>query len=85
MATCDFEITYSKSTDQVKQIITEEITNNDGNIQINDDSGSFTIAVPGGQVTGDVIFDGDTLSVTITDKPDLIPCTIIKSVIEGYL
>lgn len=85
MATCNFEITYAKSPDQVKQIITEEITSNDGNIQINDNNGSFTIAVPGGQVTGDVVFGEDTLSVSITDKPNLIPCTIIKSVIEGYL
>lgn len=85
MADCDFEITYSKTPDQVKKIITEEITSTDGNIQINDNRGSFTIAVPGGQVTGDVVFGENTLSVTITDKPDLIPCTIIKSVIQEYL
>lgn len=85
MATCDFEITHSKSTDEAKQIITEEITSNDGTIQITNNSGSFTIAVPGGEVTGDVAFNGDMLSVSIFDKPTFIPCNIIKSVIQGYL
>lgn len=85
MATCDFEITYSKSSDEAKQIITDEITSNDGDIQISDNSGAFTIAVPGGQVTGDVAFGGNTLSVSITDKPTFIPCNMIKSVIQGYL
>jgi len=85
MATCEFEIAYSKSTDEAKQIITDEITSNDGDIDITDNSGSFAISVPGGQVTGEITFSGDTLSVSITDKPALIPCNIIKSVIEGYL
>ncbi|MDZ7660385.1 hypothetical protein [Fodinibius sp.] len=85
MATCDFEITYSKPTDEAKQIITEEITSNDGDIQITGNSGAFTISVPGGEVTGEVAFHGDTLSVSITEKPGFIPCNIIKSVIEDYL
>lgn len=85
MATCDFEITHSKRTDEAKQIITDEITGNDGDIRITDNSGAFTITVPGGQVTGDVAFNGDTLSVSISDKPTFIPCNMIKSVIQGYL
>ncbi len=85
MSDCDFEIPYSKSTDEAKQIIADEITANDGDIDITDNRGSFAISVPGGEVTGDVIFNGDTLSVNISDKPAFIPCNIIKSVIEGYL
>ncbi len=85
MAKCDFEINYSKSTDEVKTIITEEISGNNGEIQMNDNVGAFTISVPGGDVTGEVAFEDNKLSVSITDKPGLIPCNIIKSVIQGYL
>lgn len=85
MAKCDFEIAYSKRINEAKKIITEEITGNNGEIQITDNTGAFTISVPGGEVSGDVIFENNTLSVTITDKPKFIPCNIIKTVIQGYL
>lgn len=85
MGKCDFEVNYSKSTDEAKTIITKEISGNNGEIEINNNVGAFTISVPGGDVTGEVVFEDNILSVSITDKPGLIPCNIIKSVIQGYL
>ncbi len=85
MAKCDFDIVYSQGIDEAKKIITEEITNNNGEIQINEDEGAFTISVPGGEVTGSVAFKSNEISVNITDKPSFIPCGIIKSVIQSYL
>lgn len=82
---CDFEISYSREMDKAKEIISTEITNNDGDIQINDNKGTFTISVPGGDVAGDVIFNNNMIAVSITDKPAFIPCNIIKTVIESYL
>ncbi len=34
MAKCDFDIVYSQGIDKAKKIISEEITNNNGEIQI---------------------------------------------------
>lgn len=85
MSKCDFDVAYSQEPDEAKKIISEEITNNDGEIQINGNEGEFTISVPGGEVTGSVTFKNNTISVSITDKPSLIPCGIIESVIQSYL
>lgn len=85
MATCDFEITYPQDIAKAKEIISSEITENDGDIQIDDDKGTFTISVPGGEVAGTVSFNTNMIAVNITDKPAFIPCNIIESVIESYL
>lgn len=83
---CDFEISYSRELDEAKEIISTEITDNDGEIQIDDNNqGSFTISVPGGDVAGDVTFNSNVIAVSITEKPTFIPCNIIRSVIESYL
>ena len=85
MAKCDFDITHDHEIHKAKKIITEEITNNNGEIQINDDSGTFALTVPGGEIRGNVTFKTNAISVSITDKPTLIPCDIINSVIQSYL
>lgn len=85
MAKCNFDITYEYEVHEAKKIITEEITENNGEIQINDKSGEFTITVPGGEITGNVTFKNNAISVSITDKPTLIPCNIIESVLHSYL
>lgn len=82
---CDFEISYSRELDEAKEIISTEITNNDGDITIDDNQGAFTISVPGGDVAGNVIFNDNVIAVRITEKPAFIPCNIIQSVIESYL
>lgn len=82
---CDFEVPYSREMDKAKEIIFTEITNNDGDIQIEDNQGAFTISVPGGEVAGNVAFNNNVIAVNITDKPGFIPCNIIRSVIESYL
>jgi hypothetical protein len=85
MAKCDFDISYSLGIDEAKKIITEEVTNNNGEIQISENKGKFTIPVPGGEVTGSVAFNNNAMSVNITDKPNFIPCGIIETIIQGYL
>ncbi len=65
MAKFNFDIACLQGIDEAKNIISEEITKNNGEIQINGNKREFTISVPGGEVTGSMAFENNTISVSM--------------------
>ncbi|MDR3679046.1 MAG: hypothetical protein P4L41_03695 [Flavipsychrobacter sp.] len=48
-------------------------------------SGTFNIPTPFGKLIGTYVTEGLVVHITVTDKPMLMACGVIESLLKGYL
>ncbi len=60
----------------------EELRGLGGRVEGSESEGSLAADTPAGRLEGRYRFDGDTLTVTVTRKPALVPVEMIWSRIE---
>jgi hypothetical protein len=78
---CNFSINFSGSADATLGKAKSAVEGQGGRFNGDTNSGDFEVTVFGNKVAGTYTVAGNELSVTITDKPFLLPC----SAIEGFL
>jgi hypothetical protein len=78
---CDFSISFSGSAEGVLAKAKKAVEGQGGSFIGNESGGDFTVSVFGNKIIGNYTVSGQTLNVQITDKPFMVPC----SVIEGFL
>jgi hypothetical protein len=86
MAGCDsFDVPVTSNLAGVLDRVRANITNSGGNFNGDTQSGQFSGEVPMmGGFEGQYQVNGETITITITEKPFLIPCTLIESKIREF-
>ncbi len=78
---CEFSIPFSGSADDIMAKAKKTVQSQGGNFNGDTNSGNFDVSVFGNKIVGSYSVTGQTMNISITDKPFLIPC----STIEGFL
>lgn len=78
---CDFSLPFSGNAENVLAKARKAVEGQGGNFTGNTSAGNFQVSVFGNNIVGNYTVNGQTLQINITDKPFMVPC----SVIEGFL
>lgn len=81
MADCNFSIPFSGDSQQVINKARAAVQGQGGTLSGDDNSGQFQVSVFGSTIAGQYAVVGNELQIQVTDKPFMIPCSII----EGFL
>ncbi|MFL5330129.1 MAG: hypothetical protein ACJ8C4_14605 [Gemmataceae bacterium] len=86
MARCDpFQITVTGDLQSAFDRAKSQITAAGGTFTGNANGGSFSGQVPVmGSIAGQYTVSGNVVTVTITDKPFLVPCATIEKKVREY-
>lgn len=83
---CNFPIEYPRSKDEmVEQLKAAILAQTDGVFNGDATAGAFSFMAKGFALAGNYTISGDTIDVSITQKPWLLSCRRIESEIRKYL
>jgi hypothetical protein len=89
MPKCDFTINIGNKINEPRKLLKNELAERGGHISFNSDGdseGKFNIVVAGvGKISGNLIIRDEEIYIEITNKPFLLPCGTIKSVVKSYM
>jgi hypothetical protein len=78
---CDFSLPFSGNPEDVLGKARKAVEGQGGNFSGDANGGNFDVSIFGNKIVGNYTVSGQTLHITITDKPFMVPC----SAIEGFL
>jgi hypothetical protein len=84
MAKCNFSIAFTGSPDDVFNKAKAAVEKQGGSFSGNNSSGNFSINVFG-TISGSYTISGQTLQISIEDKPMMIPCSAIENVLKSQI
>lgn len=84
-AACHFKVSFSGSAQDLVDRARQKVQGAGGTFDGDAGSGSFSVPTPLGHVQGDYQISGQALTVNITKKPFLIPCSAIESYVKSRL
>jgi hypothetical protein len=82
---CKFSIKTKQDIAETYQIALREIERFGATYNGDTNGGSFKLEVLGMQFKGHIQVEGNTLIVKLTDKPLLVPCSVIESSVKAYV
>ena len=82
---CTLRIKLKHPIDEVYQIALREIERFGATYKGDMNGGSFKLEVLGMQFKGDIQVEGNSIVVNLTDKPLLVPCSVIESSVKAYV
>jgi hypothetical protein len=82
---CDFSIPFTGSPEDVLAKAKTTVQSQGGNFTGDTNSGDFTVSVFGNKIVGNYTVSGNTLNISITDKPFMVPCSAIEGFLKGQL
>lgn len=85
MSACNFTIAFTRSATEILDKAKKTVEGQNGNFTGDTASGNFDVNVFGNTVVGSYTVDGQNLNIEITDKPFLVPCSMIESFLKGQL
>jgi hypothetical protein len=85
MSACNFNIPFSGSASDIIGKARSAVSSQGGNFQGDDTSGQFDVSIFGNKIKGSYKISGQTLDLTIDDKPFLVPCSTIESFLKNQL
>lgn len=85
MAACNFSVPFTKSATDILDRAKQTIESQSGNFNGDETNGSFDVSVFGNTVKGSYTVEGQTLLIEITEKPFLVPCSMIESFLVNKL
>ncbi len=85
MSGCNLSIPFSAEPKMVLAKVTQAIQAQDGTLEGNENSGNFSVAVFGNLIKGNYNIAGNTMNITISDKPMFVPCSAIESFLKSKL
>lgn len=82
---CDFSISFSGDAESILSKARGAVQSQGGNFDGNKDNGNFDVSVFGNKIVGNYTVSGQTMNISITDKPFMVPCSAIESFLKGQL
>jgi hypothetical protein len=82
---CDFSIAFSGDPDAILAKAKSTVQSQGGNFSGDANSGEFGVSVFGNKIAGIYTVSGQTLNISITDKPFMVPCSAIETFLKGQL
>lgn len=85
MADCNFDLNI-KTTPEAFLAKAQGLSKKmNGSFDGDTTKGTFNIPTPFGQLAGTYATEGMVVHITVTDKPMLMVCSVIESLLRGYL
>jgi hypothetical protein len=85
MGTCNFSIPFSGNAEIVLTKAKAAIESQQGVFTGDANSGRFSVSVFGNSIKGSYRVNGQSLNITITDKPFIVPCSTIESLLRSKI
>ncbi len=85
MSTCNFSIPFSSEPSMIVAKAKAAVESQKGNFNGNTNSGNFDVTILGNTITGSYIISGQSLNLTIMNKPFLVPCSTIESFLKSQI
>ena len=82
---CEFSIALSGNPEDVLAKAKKTVESQGGNFTGDTNNGEFFVSVFGNKIVGNYTVSGQTLNISITDKPFMIPCSAIESFLKSQL
>ena len=82
---CNFTVPFTKSATEILDKAKETIESQNGTFSGDENTGCFDVSVFGNTVKGNYKVDGQNLEIEITEKPFLVPCSMIESFLVSKL
>lgn len=82
---CDFSIPFAGDAEAILAKARGAVQSQGGNFNGDVNNGEFNVSVFGNKIVGNYAVSGQTLNITITDKPFMVPCSAIESFLKGQL
>ena len=84
-AKCSFSLDFEDSAEALVARTQAAIEKAGGQFAGTVDHGTFSVSSPMGSIEGRYAVTGQVLSVAILEKPKIVSCGIIKTMLESYL
>ncbi|MFL5742188.1 MAG: hypothetical protein ACJ75B_18335 [Flavisolibacter sp.] len=84
MSKCNFSIPFSGTAQEVYSKAKAAVEKQGGNFNGDSNSGNFSINVFG-TISGSYSVSGQSLEISIEDKPMMIPCSAIENVLKSQI
>jgi len=85
MSTCNFSIPFTGKAETILAKAKAAVESLNGNFSGDINSGNFEVSVFANSIKGHYNVSGQNLSLTITDKPFLIPCSTVESFLKSKI
>ncbi len=85
MSACNFTIPFSKSVTEILEKAKKTIESQNGTFTGDESAGNFDVSIFGNTVIGSYAVNGQDLNIDITEKPFLVPCSMIESYLKNNL
>ena len=85
MAKCNFSIDFKGSAEDLVAKMKKAIEDAGGTFSGDTQSGSFSVKTPVGKIAGTYTISGQTIHITITEKPWIVSCSKIEEAIKKYM
>ncbi|MCY7292610.1 MAG: hypothetical protein LH615_10565 [Ferruginibacter sp.] len=85
MSACNFTIPFTKSVTEILEKAKKTIESQSGNFTGDENAGNFDVSIFGNTVIGSYLVNGQDLNIDITEKPFLVPCSMIESYLKNNL
>ncbi len=85
MSMCSFSIPFIGNAENILQKAKAAIESQNGNFTGDTNSGNFEVSVFANSIKGYYNVSGQNLNLTITDKPFLISCSTIESILKSRI
>lgn len=85
MSTCNISIPFTGSAETILGKAKKFIESQSGNLSGDTQKGDFDLSVFGNAIVGSYTTEGQTLHLLITDKPFMVPCSMIESMLKQKL
>ena len=85
MSSCTFSVPFTKNASDILSKAKQTVEGQGGTFTGNEQSGNFNVSVFGNTITGAYTVNGQNLDIVITDKPFMVPCSMIESYLKGQL
>ena len=79
---CTFSVPFSTNPDNLLKQIRQAVKGLRGTMEGDDTSGQLAVSSPIGYVAGSYKIEGQEITLTITRKPLLVTCNMIKSAVR---
>lgn len=86
MSSCDpFSITFQGTVADYLEKAQKAAAKMNGTFNGNETSGGFDINSPLGKVAGTYTINGQTATITVTEKPMMLACAMLEGLLKGAL
>ena len=85
MSKCIISIKVGEEHRELMSVAQKAIIKAGGEFSGDESAGSFSIATPIGKIAGDYVIEDNVFTLTVTQRPLLIPCKVIETEIGKYL